>query len=464
MNRLLALLFACFALSSLFASSLSGPQAYTFVHPEVKESWRDGLPEDLRLLTPTCGYSLKEKTVYLLAELTGVGEGYEIEFILLGNLSDRAYEGLAVAWDSPSAVGRAVEALGVPKGEAAEPLRGLPMARGERFTLSFKPLAEKTFQPLSAYLIDNCSTPAQNLFARGFPYIGGMDFDDLMPAAILSAYEEPASLFGMPYAAPKSAVYGLFRAAKEMTAGEPVVAALKWEALKDGRARVYRHTLNLTPQALADTETTVDALKALSADPRDVFLDVSVDPSIPLAQVTPFAGLLLAVEEQGGFVIAPPKPGEIPLRAFLPNQAWRDRESRVFQPWEVEVSGGKPKGAAPEVTLCQILEDWSVEGIDPALTRKCYPGMTAATIRDAMTRVDVNDGKVYVAFFYVTPETTVGDLTPFTDALAEPCPTQWIFFMEEGADSAPAAPAPADSASADSAPAAPASAEPAPAP
>lgn len=438
MKPLLTLLFCALLALPLAASAITAPQAYTFQHPEAKETWTAALPADRVAVSPTCVYSRSEKTVYLLAEITGIGIGYEVEFILLGRLSDRAYEALAVAWDDPSVIARAVEALGVPKGNPANIQRGLPMAQGERFTLSLRALTGATaFSPLSDYLSDDCSTPAQNLFGRGFPYVGGENIDDLMPAAVVSTYTEPVSLFGMPYAADKSAVYGLFRSKKDLVRGEPVVVALKWEELPDAQPRVFCHQLKVTADDLKDTDKLLEAVKALASDPRDVFLDVSVDPAIPLAQVTPLAGLLLTVEEQGGFVIAPPKPGEIPLRAFLPNQAWRDRKSRVFQPWEVEVFGGKPDGAAPDVTLCQILEDWTVEGIDPALTRKCYPGVTAATLRETMTRVDVNDGKVYVAFFYVTPETTVGDLTPLTDALAEPCPTQWIFFMEEPAPAKP---------------------------
>lgn len=436
---------ACGLFCAALASSITAPQAYVFHHPEAKESWKKALPEDCVAVSPTCVYSKKEKTVYLLAEFTGIGEGYEVEFFLLGQLSDRAYEGLAVAWDNPSVVGKAVEALGVPMGNPANSLRGLPMAQGERFTISIKSLTDEKapFLPLSEYMIDECSTPAQNLFARGFPYVGGKTFDDLMPAAIVSAYSEPASLFGMPYAAPKSAVYGLFRTKKEIADGEPIVVALKWEQLADGRPRVYHHQLKVTAEDLQNADKLIEMVKALASDPRDVFLDVALEPSFTLAQLKPFAGLLLTVEEQGGFVIAPPKPGQLHLRAFLPNQAWRDRKSRVFQPWEVEVRGGQPNGAPPEVTLCQILEDWTVEGIDPALTRKCYPGVTVNTILETMKRVDVNDGKVYVAFFYVTPETTVADLAPLTDALTEPCPTQWFFFIEEPAPPKPNAEAPA---------------------
>ncbi len=397
------------------ATRETAPAAYVFLHPEAKGTWREGLPADAVAVSPTCVYSKAEGTVYLLAELSGLGKGYETEFFLLGHLSDRAYEGLAVAWDAPSAVAKAVEALGVPKGLPARTLRGLGMAQGERFTVRLRRLGkDKDFRPLSDFVSDDCSTPAQALFARGFPYVGTTGYDDEMPAAVIAAYTEAKSLFGLPYTAPKGAVYGLFRATEEQEAGTPVVVALKWERLPEGQARVLRRRCEVTAETLAAPDAFLETLKALSEDPRDVFLDVRLAPSLKLREVARFARLLLAVEAQSGFTLDAPAKGQVPLRAFAPQAAWRERSKRVFQPWEIELRRGE---AGVEATLCQILEDWTVEGPDPALTRKCYPGVTPQTLRDTMRKVDVSGGKIYVAFFYCAPEVTVGDLAPFAEAI-----------------------------------------------
>lgn len=403
----------------------TAPAAYVFQHPETRETWREGLPTDCVAVSPTCVYSKAEATVYLLAELSGLGKGYETEFFLLGRLSDRAYEGLAVAWDAPSVVSRAVEALGVTKGVPAQMLRGLSMAQGERFTMQLRRLGQDSaFRPLADFVKDDCSTPAQNLFGRGFPYVGATGYDDAMPAAIIAAYTESKSLFGLPYTAAKGAVYGLFRATEDQVAGTPAVVALKWERLP-GKTRVLRHRVELTVATLGEPEAFLSELKSLCEDPRDVFLDVRLAPTLRLSEVARFARLLLALESQGGFTLDAPAKGQIPLRAFAPQEAWRERTKRVFQPWEIELAKGA-KGEV-EATLCQILEDWTVEGPDPALTRKCYPGVTPQTLQDTLRKVDVNGGKVYVAFFYCAPDITVGDLVPFTEAIVGPCPTQWIF-------------------------------------
>lgn len=428
MRRILAGLAALVALAPAVATfgapRETAPAAYVFQHPEARETWREGLPADCVAVSPTCLYSKAEATVYLLAELSGLGKGYETEFFLLGHLSDRAYEGLAVAWDAPSTVAKAVEALGVPKGVPAKTLRGLGMAQGERFTLQLRRLGQdNAFRPLADFVRDDCSTPAQNLFGRGFPYVGATGYDDTMPAAIIAAYTEDKSLFGLPYTAAKGAVYGLFRAVEDCAAGTPTVVALKWERLP-GKARVLRHRVELTAETLAAPEAFLAELKALCDDPRDVFLDVRLASTLRLAEVARFAKLLLALEAQGGFTLDAPAKGQLSLRAFAPQEAWRERSKRVFQPWEIELTKGT---AGVEATLCQILEDWTVEGPDPALTRKCYPNVTPKTLLDTLRKVDVNGGKVYVAFFYCSPEITVGDLAPFAEAIVTPCPTQWIF-------------------------------------
>lgn len=416
-----------------------GPGEYHFKNPSAKAGWRTKvtLPEDCVEVSPTCVYSKAEKTVYLLAEMTGVGKGYETEFILLGPLSDRSYEGLAMSWDPPSVVSKAVKALGVTQGMPAEPLRGLAMAQGERFTMQICLLdaTPQSFRPLSDFITDDFSSPAQNLLGRGFPFVGGEDFDDLMPASIIAAYTEKASTFGLPFHAPKGNAYGLFRAKTAEREGAPAVVALKWEALPNGLPRVHHATLHLTKTDLQKSDALVGCLKGFCDDPRDVFLQVSFDPELTISEITPLAKLFMALEAEDGFTLVADPKGDLPLRAFLPQESWRVRESRVFQPWEIEFQLGEA-GTPPQATLCQILEDWTVEGNDPALTRSCYPNVTPQTVLNVMKQVDVNNGKIYVVFFYCPPQLQIGELLPYARVLSEACPTQWVFFMDTETNSA----------------------------
>lgn len=408
------------------------PGAYHFKTPEAKATWSHYLPQGSTFITPTCAYNKADKTIYALAEYCGLSEGYEIEFILIGNLSDRAYESVMIAWDGPSAIQKAAVALGVPMGEEANVARGMPMARGERFTIDIAPLpteGEIRFTSLSEVVSDACSTPAQALFQRGFPYVGGTVEDDYMPCSIVATYTGCHSLFGMPYFADKSGTYGLFRAKQTQDYGTPVIVAFRWQKLPDEMPRVQTHTLELTPTSIANPDALIAQLKAYCDSPADVFLDVRLDTSMTVQTIKPMAELLLALEAQGGFTIMEPAEGQISIRAFLPKEEWKEREGRLFQPWEIEVSPGKD-GAPADVTLCQIEEDWNVEGLEPALTRHCYPAVKPETILSVMKRVDVNDGRVYVAFFYCAPETPLKELIPYAEAIKAECPTQWIFIQE----------------------------------
>ncbi len=420
------LFLSLFFVGMTFAESTeTAPGVYVFKHADAKTTWTQELPKDAIKITETCYADRAQKTVYVLSEMCGLGKGYECEFVLLGSQSDRAYESLAIAWDSPSTINSAVETLGVTKGTPANPDRGLGMAKGERFTVTLKRLAkEEPFRPLNDFLVDTFSTPTNTLFDRGFPYVGEANFDDLMPSAILALYTEKCSTFGLPYYAPKTVAYGCFRTTTEETYGEPVIVALTWNQLP-GQARVYNHQVTLTAETIANPDVFIAELKKLCEDPRDVFLRVQMAPTLQLTEVAPFAKLLLSLEAEGGFTLDAPEHGQLPLRAFTPDEKWRDREARVFQPWEVEIKPGKESA---QVTLCQILEDWNVEGMNPALTRKCYPGVTPKTIGEVMKRIDANDGKIYVVFFYVAPGVTVGDLVPYAEAITIHAPTQWIFF------------------------------------
>jgi hypothetical protein len=425
----LGLFFFAFGLKAQTEARSQLPGAYCFQTPSAKATWAKHLPQDLTFITPTCAYDEKDATIYLLAESCGLSLGNEVEFLLLGRLSDRAYEAAWIAWDHPSAIQAAAKALKVPLGEEADVARGLPMARGERFTIAYAPLVEATpltFHSVAEVVSDEASTPAQNLFARGFPYVGCTTEDDLMPCAMIGLYTGCNSLFGMPYFAGKSATYGLFRAKQALPAGSPFVIALKWQRLPNQQPRVFQQTLTINKATLTDLDALIETLKGYCEHPADVFLDVCLEDTLTLEEIIPVASLLLALEAEGGFTLSAPQPGQLPIRAFAPKKEWLTRETRTFQPWEIEVAPGVD-GAPVNVTLCQIEEDWSVEGFEPALTRHCYPNVTAATIADVMQRVDLNHGRIYVAFFYCQPGVRVKDLLPYAEAIKAHCPTQWIF-------------------------------------
>ncbi len=427
--RLFAIGFLFFAaVNPLLASMPAAPGDYTFA--AALPTWQQHLPTTTQPLSPTCAVDKASGTVYLLGECVGLAAETAIEFVAIGPNSDRAYESFVVIRDQPSTVAKALTALGMPQGTPPNVQAGLGISKGERLTLSVKRLPEdKTFRPLSDFIIDDFSSEGQSPLTRGFPYVGQLDALDItMPSALIATYTETVSLLGLPLLAPKTTVYGLFRTKTTERQATPVILALTWQRLPEGKVRVYNHAITITPADIAQPDALLTQLKALTEDPRDVFLTVTVTPEVKLSTLAPMAGLLLALEKEGAFTLDVAPKNQLTLRAFNPDPAWNDRSKRTFQPWEIEITPSETPGE-PHITLCQILEDWTVEGNDPALTRKCYPGLTAATLPAVMKKVDVNNGAVYVAFFYATPETTMADVGALSTAIAPLTPTQWIYFQ-----------------------------------
>ncbi len=424
------LLFSLYALLGCFLlhAQMQGPGEYSFSEKkEYRDTWTKSLPKDIEKVSPTCALHHPTKTVYFLAELCGLPAGYETEFVAIGPLSDRAYESFAITCDKPSVIGKAIEKLGTPRGTPPATLAGLGVTKGERFTFSVKRLpADETFRPLSDFICDEFAPEGQSPLTRGFPYIGvNPALDDTMPSAFAATYTEPCTLFGLPLLAPKSAVYGLYRTKTSEAGQTPAIFALKWEQLPN-QSRVYNHAITINSDHIARPDTLLAQLRALAEDPRDVFLTITIAPEVKLSTVAPFATLLLALEKEGAYTIDVAPKDQLSLRAFNPDDAWNDRSKRVFQPWEIEVTPSETPGE-PHITLCQILEDWTVEGNDPALTRQCYPSLSVKDLPAVMKKVDVNEGKVYVAFIYTSPEATMQDIGPIATAIAPLTPTQWLF-------------------------------------
>ena len=61
------------------------------------------------------------------------------------------------------------------------------------------------------------------------------------------------------------------------------------------------------------------------------------------------------------------------VKAFLPQEAWRDREQRFSQPCELRFAVPAEEGAAPAVTLVAITETWRENSLKPDLSATDIP-------------------------------------------------------------------------------------------
>lgn len=425
-----------------------GPEAWDFKHPQAVESWRKAQEPTLspmrRLFGKTVIADKTAGTVELLAEATGVATGYEIEFLLLGPLSDRAYEGLAMTFDQPSAILQALAFLGVPRGEGPDLFKNRVISKGERFALQVRKPDEPASANRSAdeWVSDSEWKDGPGFLTRGLPYVGTTaspeETDATMPAAVVAAYDEPRSLFGLPFPADKGAIYGRFRAKTPLKEGEPIVFTLKHLRTPDGKPRVLSAVLAVKPgvfegsidgataQALTDAAL-VPWLKALTETGRDPFVRVNFAPETTVGHAKAVSGLLMLVDGEGGIRIDYPLPGQLYPRAFLPPEGWRDRTKRPYQPWEIHFT---PKPDAPGAftkALIQVEEDWSGEGIDPILTPKTYPFETWAEAEALIKRLDASDGNMRVVFFFVPADAPVSVILEAAAALYQRLPLMWVF-------------------------------------
>ncbi len=427
-----------------------GPEAWAFKHPEAVETWRKAqepsLCETRRLFGKTLIADKAAGTVELLAESTGIGANYEIEFILLGPLSDRAYEALAMAFDPPSEIAKAIAFLGVAPGEGPDLFRNRVISKGERFALSMRKAGEppSADRPADEWIADREWKTGPGFLTRGLPYIGmraesPATFDRAMPAAVLATYDEPISLFGLPFPADKSATYGRFRAKTAQEEGASLVFTLKHLRAPGGLSRVLPATLTVTPggfersadasplPALADPQELVPWFKALSETGRDPFVRVAFAPEVTVERAKKVAGLLMMVDSEEGIRIDHPSRGQLYPRAFLPPEAWRDRARRTYQPWEIHIAPKPETPGAFAKTLVQVEEDWSGEGIDPILTPKSYPFETWAEAEALVKRLDRSDGSMRALLFFAPADAPVSVILEGAAALGERLPLMWVF-------------------------------------
>ena len=110
-----ALLFGCVA----NAVEFTGPAAWLLVNTNAVNAWNESsrktVSETLKVW-PGVVADKQKGEVRLLAEAVGHRAGITAEFLLVGPLSDRAYEAAAVTVAKPGDIARAVEYLGVARG------------------------------------------------------------------------------------------------------------------------------------------------------------------------------------------------------------------------------------------------------------------------------------------------------------------------------------------------------------
>ena len=393
----------------------------------------------------------QKREVRLLAEAVGHRVGITAEFLLVGPQSDRAYEAAAVTVAKPGDIARAVESLGLPLGGGvgSRPFRFWPF--GERVSATVRRLdvAGASERPLQTLLKD--AETASPLFGEGgLVFTGGRwegagaaracVTDTNLPSSVISLYNEPGTVFDLPFQVGQSEVYGRLTLAEALPCGALLEIALKPQSAGDGQTRVLPLTVTAAPQgqevaltctgadgAVLKRAALADALSWLREQDkqgRELFVTLGMDDALPLKRAADVARVFALLDGKGVKLDGKTAQGLFP-RAFLPQEKWRERARRNPQPFELHIA----EDASGKILkrLVFIEEDWNVKGLDPKLTPREYPFESWEELPSLVAKAGGAECRVTLLFVFAPAEMPLGRFMPGVRAVAGQLPLVYVF-------------------------------------
>lgn len=390
---LIVLVWLCVAGAGVTAvqaqDSSTGPQPrnadYAKTLYEARLARYKASPSPDVLVLPGLVANRKTKQVELLAESTGLGGNSTAEFLLIDQASGHGYEALFWSYAKPSDVHAALLFVGMQPGAPYDPgqLRFWP--KGERVNVSIvdtnrsvgtSPLRienlildKKTEKPLaeSGLIFTGSIRAPDPKGGTGIVYVA----DNYDPKSIASLYNEPGTVLDVPWQADKGAVYGAQVVNPEYvySAGDLMTLILEPER-KDGSSRVKNLVMEVGFGAVRpgpgdpavklveagrsftfrvkDTkgnvlgkdvslEGALAAISELLKTGSEPYLSVCFDGTLTLSDVRRTCVILGVIEAGAGLRFEPPQEGQLYFKAFVPDERWRDADTRIAQPWELHL-------------------------------------------------------------------------------------------------------------------------------
>ena len=413
MARLLPLL--CLCAGACLGEATTAPMEWTPVQTDAIARWKaeNKAPDGVVV-------SASERSVRFLVEATGCAASSTVEFAAIGPLSDRAYESLFVTVASPAALAAAFDRAGVPRGRPADISRARLWPEGEKVALSVRSWGSDTLAPtnLAAVLKDLRPEEGPALEAPAAWTAGARDASGApvastnIPCAVFALYNHAPSLLQLDGLFDQTSTYGRFQAARTFRPGELFELTATW----DGRVRVKDVVARIS------ATNAVETMKSLQATAKDheVHAALAFDGTVSVAQATQVAGAF-ALLDGPSLRMNGAADGQFFFRAFLPEASWRQREGRIFQPFEVHVAAD----GAKTFVFCE--EDWSGEGVDPVLKPKSTPFKDWAELPGLISKTGEQGEKVNVMFLFAPKACPVSTLTPVLAATAGRIGTFYVF-------------------------------------
>ena len=413
MARLLPLL--CLCAGACLGEAMTAPMEWTPVQTDAIARWKaeNKAPDGVVA-------SASERSVRFLVEATGCAASSTVEFAAIGPLSDRAYESLFVTVASPAALAAAFDRAGVPRGRPADVSRARLWPEGEKVALSVRSWGSDTLAPTNLAAVLKDLRPEEGP-ALGIPAAwtaGARDASGApvastnIPCAVFALYNHAPSLLQLDGLFDQSSTYGRFQAARTFCPGELFELTATW----DGRTRVKDVVARIS------ATNAVETMKALQTTAKDheVHAALAFDGTVSVAQAAQVAGAF-ALLDGPSLRMNGAADGQFFFRAFLPETSWRQREGRIFQPFEVHVAAD----GAKTFVFCE--EDWSGEGVDPVLKPKSTPFSDWAELPGLISKTGEQGEKVNVMFLFAPKSCPVSTLTPVLAATAGRIGTFYVF-------------------------------------
>jgi hypothetical protein len=391
-------------------------------------------------------------TVTVLAEGCEIQRGTTVEFPIIGELSDRDYEGAFRTFAKPGDIAAALEWLGVPRGANVDSRKMQFWAKGERVTIDVVRVGDTNAvrRPIQSYLLDKAvgGTPTWDSFV----YCGSPDdpqstngvrlADTVAPNSVLATYNEPQSVLDTPVISNQSEVYERFVLADGAPFEPFALYTIIFTPVRrpDGLTRVKDVRIDFSVKegkvvggltagaAKAELEIPklFETFKKLTADGFDPHVTVSFGEDLTVLQASVLARLLDKSEREGDIRVAPPPAGAFYYKGFLPNDDWRSAKTRISQPWEAHI----PTNGTP-IRLVQTVEDWSDKNsLDPRLSTKEYSVSTPEEAEKTITAGDASlapNLRLQVALLFADKDTPLSAIMPTARALLPTHPIMYVF-------------------------------------
>lgn len=431
------------------AADFTGPAEWRTVHTNAVAAWQAAQAQAVPADDVWRGVvaDRQRREVRLLAEAVGHRVGITAEFMLVGPLSDRAYEAVAVTVALPGDIVRAVECLGLARGGCvgSRPFRFWPCGERVEATVRRLDVPDAPARPLRV-LIDDNETAAPLVGEGGLVFTGARwegaacRADTNMPSSVMALYNAPDTVFDVPFQVGQSEVYGRLSLAEALPYGAPLEIVLRPLLPADGRPRVLpmtaaaaldgeRLTLTCTHAEgrvakVGEVAEVLTWLRAQAEAGREPFVTVRFDDAMPLRRAADVARVFDMLDGKGIKLDGKADDGLYP-KAFLPLEKWRERKDRHPQPFELHVT--RAADGALSKKLVFIEEDWTVEGLDPKLTPRDYPFADWAEFPKLVTQTGGADSKVCLLFVYAPADLPLSTFMPGVRAVADRLNLVYVF-------------------------------------